>query len=54
MATKKIQRKKPGFTKSGEVKLVSLGVAQLTKLLEETSKPKKKAKIQNILLKKAA
>jgi len=53
MATQ-LQRKKPGYTKSGEVKLVSLSVAQLTKLLEETSKPKKKAKIQNILLKKAA
>jgi len=50
----KLQRKKPGYTKSGAIKLVSLSVAQLTKLLEETSKPKKKAKIQNILVKKTA
>ncbi len=53
MATK-LQRKKPGYTKSGEIKLVSLSVAQLTKLLEETSKPKKKAKIQNVLQAKLA
>jgi hypothetical protein len=53
MATK-LQRKKPGYTKAGEVKLVSLSVKQLTKLLEETSKPKKKAKIQNVIQTKMA
>ena len=33
--------------RSGRVKIVSLNVAQCTKLLEETSKKKVKAKIQN-------
>jgi hypothetical protein len=47
MATKKtLQRKKPGYTKAGNVKIVSLNGRQLTKLLENTSKPKIKAKIQ--------
>jgi len=47
MATKKtLQRKKPGYTKAGNVKIVSLNGAQLTKLLDNTSKPKIKAKIQ--------
>ena len=43
---KSLQRKKPGYTKGGEVKIVSLSGKQLTKLLENTSKPKIKAKIQ--------
>ena len=42
---KSLQRKKPGYTKSGEVKVVSLDGRQLTKLLDNTSKPKIKAKI---------
>jgi hypothetical protein len=47
MATKKtLQRKKPGYTKAGNVKIVSLNGKQLTKLLEGTNKPKIKAKIQ--------
>ena len=47
MANKKtLQRKKPGYTKNGEVKIVSLNGQQLTKLLAGTSKPKIKAKIQ--------
>jgi hypothetical protein len=43
---KNLQRKKPGYTKAGDIKIVSLNGAQLTKLLENTSKPKIKAKIQ--------
>jgi hypothetical protein len=47
MANKKtLQRKKPGYTKNGEVKIVSLNGKQLSKLLEGASKPKIKAKIQ--------
>jgi len=47
MSTKKtLQRKKPGYTKAGNVKIVSLNGKQLTKLLESTSKAKIKAKIQ--------
>ena len=48
MATKKtLQRKKPGFTKFGEVKIVSLGLKQLNDLLDKTQKNKTKAKINN-------
>jgi len=43
---KSLQRKKPGYTKAGNVKIVSLNGRQLTKLLDSTSKPKIKAKIQ--------
>jgi hypothetical protein len=46
MASKSLQRKKPGYTKNGDVKIVSLNGQQLTKLLDSTSKPKIKAKIQ--------
>ena len=42
----KLIRKKPGYTKSGEVKIVSLSVKQLTDLLDKTQFNKKKAKIQ--------
>ena len=42
---KKTQRKKPGFTRSGEVKIVSLSYKQLHDMLEKTSKKKSKAKI---------
>lgn len=42
----KLTRKKPGYTKSGEVKIVSLGVKQLTELKEKTQQNKKRAKIQ--------
>jgi len=44
---KSLQRKKPGYTKSGEVKIVSLGVKQLTDLKEKTQTKKKQAKIQH-------
>lgn len=43
---KKLSRKKPGFTKSGEVKIVSLSVRQLTELMDKTQQNKKRAKIQ--------
>lgn len=43
----KLIRKKPGYTKSGEVKIVSLSIQQLTDLLDKTQFTKKKAKIQN-------
>jgi hypothetical protein len=45
VASKSLQRKKPGYTKAGEVKVVSLSGEQLTKLLSNTSKAKIKAKI---------
>ena len=44
--SKKLQRKKPGYTKSGEVKIVSLSGPQLVQLLDKTSKKKIAAKIQ--------
>ena len=43
---KSLQRKKPGYTRSGEVKIISLSVRQLTELLDKTQFNKKKAKIQ--------
>jgi hypothetical protein len=51
VASKSLQRKKPGYTKGGDVKIVSLSAPQLVKLLENTSKPKIKSKIQNRLVK---
>ncbi len=44
--SKSLQRKKPGYTRSGEVRIVSLSVKQLTDLQEKTQQNKKKAKIQ--------
>ena len=50
MANKKtLQRKKPGYTKSGEVKIVSLGTRQLVELLDKTQKKKIQAKIRRRL-----
>ena len=46
-SNKKFQRKKPGYLKDGRVKIVSLNIDQCKKLVEETSKPKVKAKIEN-------
>lgn len=43
---KKLSRKKPGYTKSGEVKIISLSVKQLADLLDKTQFNKKRAKIQ--------
>jgi len=42
----KLIRKKPGYNKSGEVRIVSLSVKQLTELKEKTQQNKKQAKIQ--------
>ena len=42
----KLIRKKPGYTRSGEVKIISLSVKQLTELMDKTQQNKKKAKIQ--------
>jgi hypothetical protein len=44
--TNKITRRKPGYTRSGEVKIISLNVSQLTELKEKTQTKKKQAKIQ--------
>ena len=48
MATK-MQRKKPGYTKAGEIKIVSLSIKQLLDVLSKTSKNKIKAKIKRKL-----
>lgn len=42
----KLIRKKPGYTKSGDVKIISLNVQQLIELQEKTQLKKKQAKIQ--------
>jgi hypothetical protein len=42
----KLIRKKPGYTRSGEVKIVSLSIKQLVELLDKTQMNKRKAKIQ--------
>jgi len=49
MAKKTLQRKKPGYTRNGEVKIVSLNTTQLTELLDKTSKKKIQAKINRRL-----
>ena len=48
MATK-MQRKKPGYTKAGEIKIVSLSIKQLLNVLSKTSKNKIKARIKRKL-----
>lgn len=50
MANKKtLQRKKPGFTKAGVAKIVSMSTKQLVAELDRTQKKKIKAKIQRRL-----
>jgi hypothetical protein len=50
MATKKtLQRKKPGFTKNGVAKIVSMSVQQLVTELDRTQKKKVAAKINRRL-----
>jgi len=50
MATKKtLQRKKPGFTKGGVAKVVSMSVKQLVAEMDRTQKNKIKAKINRRL-----
>ena len=46
---KSLQRKKPGYTKSGEVKIVSLNIHQLLKVRQNISKKKVVAKIDRRL-----
>jgi hypothetical protein len=43
---KNLQRKKPGYTKNGEAKIVSMNGPQLVKLLKNASKKKIMAKIE--------
>lgn len=45
--SKSLQRRKPGLTKSGAVKIVSLSYAQLADLLSKNSKKKIEGKIHN-------
>jgi hypothetical protein len=50
MSTKKtLQRKRPGFTKAGVAKIVSMSVTQLVSELDRTQKKKIKAKINRRL-----
>jgi len=53
MATK-LSRKKPGYTKSGEVKIVSLSYKQLHELISKTGKKKTEAKIRRRMQELAA
>jgi methylaspartate ammonia-lyase len=46
---KSLQRKKPGFTKSGEIKVVSLNIKQLLDARQKASKKKLIAKIDSRL-----
>ena len=48
MATN-LQRKKPGYTKSGVAKIVSMNTKELVSALDKASKKKEKAKIQRRL-----
>ena len=43
---KKLQRRKPGYTRAGEVKIISLSVPQLAELKAKTQATKKQVKIQ--------
>lgn len=47
--SKKLQRKKPGFTKSGEIRVVSLNIKQLLDARQKASKKKLIAKIDSRL-----
>jgi hypothetical protein len=49
MAKKTLQRKKPGYTKSGVAKIISQNVKQLVAMLDRESKKKIKAKINRRL-----
>ena len=46
---KKLQRKKPGFTKAGVAKIISMSTKQLVAELDRTQKNKIKAKINRRL-----
>lgn len=47
--SKSMQRKKPGYTKSGVAKIVSMNTKELVTALDKASKNKDKAKIQRRL-----
>jgi hypothetical protein len=47
--SKSLQRKKPGYTKNGEAKIVSMNGPQLVKALKNASKKKIAAKIERRL-----
>lgn len=47
--SKKLQRKKPGYTKAGEVKIISLDTKQLLAHRQKVSKKKIVAKIDRRL-----
>ena len=49
MAKKTLQRKKPGYTRNGEIKIVSLNTKQLAEMLDKASKKKIRAKINRRL-----
>lgn len=49
--SKSLQRKKPGFTKNGELKVVSLNIPQLLLAREKASKKKLVAKFDKRLIK---
>ena len=53
MAVSKSKKKNPMLTKNGKPRLGPLNLAQLTKMLDETSKPKIKAKIRNAIARKS-
>jgi SOS response regulatory protein OraA/RecX len=46
---KSLQRKKPGYTKSGVAKIISMSIKQLVSELDKTQKNKIKAKINRRL-----
>jgi hypothetical protein len=46
---KNLQRKKPGYTKSGVAKIVSMNTKELVLALDKASKKKEKAKIERRL-----
>jgi len=45
--SKTLNRRKPGYTRNGEVKIISLSIKQLTDLKEKTQRNKIKVKIQS-------
>ena len=47
--SKSLQRKKPGYTKSGVAKIVSMNAKELVSAQDKASKKKEKAKIQRRL-----
>jgi hypothetical protein len=52
-SNQKTRKSNPMLTKTGKPRLGPLNVEQLTKLLDETTKPKIKAKIKNAISRKS-